>query len=509
MKSLSFQSKISLYFVLLLLIVQICTLFVIYWADEYFNHAMTILDFIAIAIIASTILLSGSLLILKKVLLKLKDREATLLFQSQHDPITKLPNRVYFLDFIQQKLESNEEQPFGLVTIGIDRFPQFNQALGYQIGDRLLNHVAGRLTSNLNQAQIIARLASNVFIALIPDLTQKNYSTLVEKILEIFSTPFSVYTVQIDLDVLLGFSFYPQDGHKAAPLIQKADLALYAARYSVDRCVHYQEEHDPHHHNKISLMSELREGLSQDEFQVFYQPKVDLKSNHITHVEALIRWFHPTRGDMSPDQFIPLAEETGHLKNLTLWLLEKSIIQAKIWQSESIALGISVNLSVKDLLNKKLPIYIASLLKEHGTNPSLITLEITESAFMREPQNAIIATHRLIQLGVKLSIDDYGTGYSSLNYLKELPLHELKLDKSFIQDMLSKQRTAHIVQSTIRLAHSLGMHVVAEGINDEHTVKMLRHFGCDQGQGFYFSQPLSLTELSKWLHTSPFGFSNS
>ncbi|MBS0286639.1 MAG: bifunctional diguanylate cyclase/phosphodiesterase [Proteobacteria bacterium] len=454
-------------------------------------------DCIAIFLIASSILLLGLLggfFFYKK-----------LLVQSTYDAVTELPNRINFFNALTQHLLKYPTMPFAIIAIGIDRFPQINQALGYQIGDRLLNHVAQRLKANLNEASMIGRLASNVFIVLAPEVTNQNFKKYYEKIMEIFSQPFSVYTVNIDLDVLIGFSFYPTDGNAAAPLIQKADLALYAARHSVDRFECYQENKDPHHRNKISLMSELREGLTQNEFQIFYQPKVNLNKGHITQVEALIRWFHPTRGEMSPDSFIPLAEETGHLKNLTLWLLENGIKQCRLWEEQKLSLGVSINLSVKDLLNKKLPIYIGSLIKEHKLDPTLLTLEITESAFMREPHVAIDATRKLIQLGVNLSIDDFGTGYSSLSYLKKLPVNELKLDKSFTQDIVHTERVAQIVQSTIRMAHTLGMTVVAEGVSDEKTVNLLKHFSCDLGQGYYFSQPLSIKDFEAWLATSPWG----
>ncbi len=407
MKALRFSKKAIMGYVLFVASVQIAFATALY----FFWHHISPLLLVISSLLTVTVLSLGAVLLFNKM-------SRLFLFQSQHDPVTQLPNRTFFFDYLNKKLQSNQIPSFGVVTIGIDRFPQINQALGYQIGDRLLNHVALRLKNNLTEAQVIARLASNVFIAIIPDLTQKNYVRLVEKILDDFSTPFSFYTVQIDIDVLIGLSFFPYHGTQAAPLIQKADLALYAARYSVDRYEYYQESKDSHHHSKISLMSELREGLGQNEFQVFYQPKVNLSQCKTSQAEALIRWLHPTKGEMSPDQFIPLAEETGHLKKLTFWLLEKSIIQLAIWKKDNISLGLSINLSVKDLLNKKLPIYIAGLIKEHQITPALLTLEITESAFMREPQNAIDATRKLMQLGVKLSIDDFGTGYSSLSYCK-------------------------------------------------------------------------------------------
>ncbi len=470
----------------------------------FFEHSKFTVPFV----ITLAILLSAIIALIIYFLMKTMGHK--LLFISQHDPITQLPNRAYFFDYLSKYLEKDDnELPFAIMTIGIDRFPQINQALGYQIGDRLLNHVAQRLEKELTQVQMLARLASNVFIVIVPEITPQNYQPLADKVMDIFSTPFSVYTVQIDIDVLIGFSFYPQDDISAAPLIQKADLALYAARYDVDRIDIYQQNKDPHHRNKISLMSELRDGINQNEFRVFYQPKVDLTKGHITQVETLIRWFHPRRGDMCPQDFIPLAEETGHLKNLTFWLLEKGIIQCRAWEQAGTPLGVSVNLSVKDLLNRKLPDYVAALIKEHQLTPSLLTLEITESAFMREPKSAITASGKLLHLGVNLSIDDFGTGFSSLSYLKQLPVNELKLDKSFIQDILHVERDAKIVESTINMGHTLGMHIVAEGVSDESTLNMLKDLKCDLGQGFYFAEPLPIEALTAWLSTSPWGFSKN
>lgn len=501
------QTKVSITYVFLLTIVQIGSLCAIYWLMTESKHPISIFSFSLIALFATLLLIIGSLAIFNQMLKTLQTNEQSLIFQSKHDPITNLPNRIYFFEYLTKRLSSvhKNPKPMALMTIGIDRFPQINQALGYQIGDRLLNHVAERLKTSISQAEFIGRLASNVFIILLPDITPDNYRKEAEAIFDIFSTPFSVYTVQIDLDILIGLSFFPQDGIEATQLIQRADLALYAARYSTERCEVYKKSKDPHHQNKLSLMSELREGLTQNEFYVFYQPKVHLIKGQVEQVEALIRWEHPIKGFLSPDQFIPLAEETGHIKKLTLWLLEQSIMQCSQWHKENIPLGISINLSVKDLLNKKLPSFVASLIKEHAVTPSWITLEITESAFMREPDLAIAATLKLKQLGVNLSIDDFGTGYSSLSYLKKLPVNELKIDKSFTQDIILSERVAQIVKSTIRLGQGIDMTIVAEGLQDENTLKMLKHFGCDLGQGYLFSQPLPLKEFTEWLKTSMWG----
>lgn len=436
---------------------------------------------------------------------KLQEQEEALRRQSTQDPTTMLANRVYFSEYLNQRLQLNALQSFAIIAIGIDRFPQINHALGHHIGERLLHHVASRLSSYLTQAELIARLNNNVFIALMPHINSNNYTQIAEEIIHLFETPFSVYTVNIDLDVLLGFSFFPKDGENAQALIQKADVALYVARFSTDRYSYYQTEKDPHHVNKISLMSELREGLTQNEFEVYYQPQINLQKGKIEQVESLIRWQHPTKGFMAPEQFIPLAEETGHIKKLTLWLLESTILQCHRWQQHGLNLKIAINLSVKDLMNKNLIPMVKELLLANPITPSLITFEITETAFIRDPEKVMKTIRKLKTLGVHISIDDFGTGYSSLNFLRKLPIDEIKIDKSFIQDIKHSMPDAQIVKSIIALSHNLDLSIVAEGIDDEETFKWLKAEGCDRGQGFFFSPPLSLQELMQWVNISAWG----
>lgn len=470
------------------------------------HHMLSIYHIFAYVLI--TVLSGGGMMyyLFHKMMEEIEAREKILLFQSRNDPVTNLPNRISFFEHLTKKLQDSESlAPMAIVTIVVDRFPQINHALGHRIGDRLLHHVAQRLIETLNNAQVLARLSSNVFIALLPNITPNNFLTEAERILALFESPFSVFTVAIDLDVLLGFSFFPNDGIEADTLVQKADVALYGARFSPLRYSVYSSEKDPHHFNKISLMSELREGLTQDEFEVYYQPKVNLDSGNIVQVEALVRWKHPIRGFMTPDQFIPMAEETGNIKKLTFWLIEKSIAQCSLWHKEGVTLDVAINLSVKDLLNEKLPNYINDLLKKYTVDPSWITFEITESAFMNDPENAMIAVKKIKELNVHFSLDDFGTGFSSLKYLKQLPIDELKIDKLFIEEITQSARVAQIVRSTIGLGHSINVKIVAEGLCKKEAYDMLKGFGCDLGQGYLFSKPLPLQELHEWLNTSSWG----
>jgi len=436
----------------------------------------------------------------------LSQRQSELITQSRHDPNTKLPNRLYFLEYVAQRLSHCDPQSqFAIVTISIGRFTQINHTLGHPIGQRLLHHVGARLSNSLRKVEMVGHLNSSVFVALFPNISPSNYTEIANKIMSLFEAPFSVYTVSIDLDALLGFSFYPQDGVDADILIQKADVALYAAKNTSERYAVYSAEKDPHHFTKLSLMSELREGLHQNEFQVYYQPKIDLKTDKISQVEALIRWIHPVKGFMTPALFIPMAEETGHIKRLTIWTVEQGIIQCAKWHKENIPLSVSLNLSVKDLLNRELYDCLTQITKDNHVDPKWITLEITESAFMHEPESAMAAFRKLRGFGFQFSIDDFGTGFSSLSYLKQMQVNELKVDQSFIKDITQHERVANLVKSAIELGHSLDMEVVAEGVEDIATYELLKEFNCDIGQGYLFSKPLSVKDLDEWMKSSEWG----
>lgn len=442
------------------------------------------------------------------MLAHIRKRENELIFQNSHDPTTELPNIASCKRYLEKRLASGTENAarFGLVSIGIERFPQIIHTLGRPVSDRLLHHIAARLTTTL-KSDFCCRLPGNIFLMVFTELSESTLETYAKQILTCFESPFSVYTVAIDVDALLGFSFCPKDGSDADGLLQKADVALYAAKQNPERYAVYDPAKDPRHFNKLSLMSELREGLSQNELEVYYQPKVSVQTGRIVQVEALARWNHPTKGFMSPGLFIPLAEETGHIKKLTLWLIEQSFEQCRLWHEQNLKIGVSLNLSVKDLLNNELIPYISNLLHNSPVEPKWFTLEITESAFMADPEHAMHAIRTLAGMGLQFSIDDFGTGYSSLSYLKKIPVHELKIDQSFIRDVTKDEKVGRLVDSTIHLGHSLDMIVVAEGIEDQAVYDQLKAYGCDIGQGYLFSKPLSSKDFLKWIHESPWGLS--
>jgi len=274
---------------------------------------------------------------------------------------------------------------------------------------------------------------------------------------------------------------------------------MYAAKRNKTGFTTYEQHYDTSQQEHLSLLSELRRAVERNELRLYYQPKVSLRSSHVSAVEALIRWEHPTRGLVSPAQFIPFAEHTGYIKLLTRWVLREAIRQCGEWLREGLALQVSVNISARDLMNRELPEHVAELLAEHDVTPGLLCLEITESGFMDDPGHAQKVLDRLAELGVKLSIDDYGTGYSSLSYIMKLPVQELKIDQSFISRMATDQEISTIVRSTIDLGHNLGLQVVAEGVEDLAVWNMLRTLGCDDAQGYFMSRPLDSRALAAWI----------
>lgn len=444
-------------------------------------------------------------LLLNNMVTKMSHRERELIHKTRYDTVTELPNKAFLIDQLNRLLNDPNCVPFATILVSIDRFSHINHALGHRVADRLLHHVGARIVSAFQDANFIGNLSGNSFVIIMTDTTVTDAEALADRIHDLFESPFSVYTVTIDLNAYVGFSFFPEDGDESDILIQRADVALYLAMYSADHYAIYEPQHDPHQFNKLSLMSELKEGLQNNELVVYYQPKIDLKTEKTIGVEALVRWVHPHKGFMSPALFIPLAEETGHIKKITAWLLKKTFEQSAAWQKKNIPLKISVNLSVKDILNKHLFNTISNLLQTYQINPQNIVFEITESAFIKDPNNAYDAIMRLKALGFTFAIDDFGTGYSSMSYLKQLPVNELKIDKTFIEEIIANDRDTQIVQSAIKLGHSLGLTVVAEGIEDEDTYELLHSLDCDIAQGFFMCKPLPIDEFENWLKTSQWG----
>lgn len=444
------------------------------------------------------------------------------------DQLTSLPNRALFGDRLNQLILSSKRrgEKFGVLLLDLDGFKEVNDTLGHYAGDLLLQHVGERLQRILRASSTlarvstedepyvpddqpgdvstVARLGGDEFAVLLPALKGTDGAISVAKrIAEALDAPMDVDGNNVIVTGTLGIAMYPEHGEDGATLLRRADIALYVSKSIHNAFSVYDSAYDRHSVNQLALKAELRSGIEQDQMILFYQPKLDMERGCIMGVEALIRWRHPDRGMIPPDQFIPLSEQRGLIGPLTDWVIRRALRQYKEWQSQGIILQIAVNLSSRVLYDLSLPNRVESSLREFELPSSALCLEVTEQATMQDPMRALEILNRLDAMGVSLSIDDFGTGYSSLGYLKNLPVDEIKIDKSFVMEMEKSDNDAKIVHATIDLAHNLGLRVVAEGVENELVLKMLRSLNCDYSQGYYLTRPLPPEELIEWIRKSP------
>ncbi len=420
------------------------------------------------------------------------------------DRLTGLPNRVQFRDAVLAAVQSGEtgtgSQRDGLavVMLDLDRFKHVNDVLGYASGDRLLQGVAQRLRSVGREGDTIARLGGDEFALLLPEADAAAAQAMAARVGAAFEAPLDLDDHTVDLSAGLGIALWPAHGPDADTLLSRAEVAMYAAKRRTAGAQVYDPSLDSASAQSLSLLSELRQAIEQQQLRLFLQPKVRVADGALCGAEALVRWQHPQRGLVPPLEFIPFAEQTGFIRQVTLWMFAE-VAQR---QSALAALGVarvSINLSTRDLHDVELPEKLDALLVKHGATASRLCLEITESAIMDDPERAEATLQRLAQRGFKLSIDDFGTGYSSLAYLKRLPVHELKIDKSFVMAMERDDSDAKIVRSTTDLAHTLGLSVVAEGVENASTLQRLHLLGCDEAQGYHLSRPLDVAAFEAWV----------
>jgi diguanylate cyclase (GGDEF)-like protein len=422
--------------------------------------------------------------------------------EAASDPLTGLPNRRLFNDRLEQALATarREGHPLTVMLIDLDRFKEINDALGHHFGDVLLRQVSTRLREALRESDTVARLGGDEFAILLPRGGDTGDSERVaEKIRAAIGAPLTLKDgLTLEVEASVGIARFPEHGREPHELLRCADVAMYVAKAARSGQVVYATDQDEGNIERLSLVAELRRALDQEELVVQYQPKVELTSGAVSGVEALVRWRHPERGLLGPDQFIPMAERTSLIKPLTLFVLERALTDCRGWQDEGIAMSVSVNLSANHLMDTDLPVDVAALVTASGLDPGRLELEITETALMFDPGRALEVLDGLSRLGVKLSIDDFGVGYSSLNYLKRLPVDVLKIDRSFVMNMEASGEDAMIVRSTIDLARNLGLRTVAEGVESTVTLESLRELGCDLAQGFVFSRPVPADALLEW-----------
>lgn len=419
-------------------------------------------------------------------------------YQLTHDRATGLPNR----DCLEQTLTKwiDSQQKLSVMLVDIARFSEINNILGHRKGDRLIVEFAQRLSSLIKSTDFIARLTGKSFVLILQDAEIKHIKKVVERVSHGMETPFNIEEEVVDTEIYIGVTHFPAHGDDSRTLLSRAETALDEARHNPQRYAVYDKRNDPYKPESLSLMGELRQGLKKDELFFEYQPKLDLASGLIVGAEALIRWNHPTRGTLLPNEFIELAERSGNIGDITLWGLAEAMQQIRTWQEKNMYVLVAVNLSVKDIQYHQFSEHVAELLEKYKIDPAFIQLEITETEMMAKPELSLKILQKLDTMGFKLVIDDYGVGYSSMAYIKKLPISEIKIDRSFVTDILSTPEDNIIVKSTIQMAHSLGLNITAEGAEDEQTLAHLKHAGCDYIQGYHVSKPLGLEQFETFFH---------
>ena len=425
--------------------------------------------------------------------------------QALHDALTELPNRLLLQDRLRQAIlaAQREHHPLALLITDLDRFKEINDTLGHHYGDLVLQQVAARLRSGLRESDTIARLGGDEFAVLLPMIeSEQDAINAARKLIAIMEKPIILEDQSFHIGISVGIALYPDHGKDGSTLMRHADVAMYVAKRSTSDYALYDSNEDQHSISRLAMVSELRHAIEYKQLVVFYQPKIDLREGRITGVEALVRWNHPQRGLLMPDDFIPLAEHTGLIRPLTFFVLDEALHQSYKWQKAGLHLRIAINLSARHLQDEQLASKIDSAMHQWNIASELLEFEITESAIMANPLRAMDTLTQLSNMGVSLSIDDFGTGYSSLIYLKQLPVDEIKIDKSFVIDMLENNEDMVIVRSTVDLAHNMGRRVVAEGVESVEVMDALIKLGCDMAQGYYISRPVTPSVLTGWLQKS-------
>ena len=451
-----------------------------------------------------------------------REAEERNIYLAMHDSRTGLPNRILLEDRIQKLIESDDSRSFTLISIYLERFHEINHTLGHHNGNVLLGKVAKRLThasSALQDSmvietfdgvdQCIAVLEGVNFGLLIDnrdifsqDDVNEKLTSIAKELLDKMEEPFEFQGMYLDIGANIGMATFPDHGSDAGILMQHAYIALEFAQRINDNYAMYSSEVDPYSARRLTLMGELRTAIDKDLLKMAFQPQIDVINGKLVGVEALLRWNHEELGFVPPDEFIPLAEQTGVIRPLTRWVLRTAIAQCSDFLKRDMAIRMGINLSARNLQEKGLTEYLIELVKELSVPPELIVLEITESAMMEDRDHATKVLNELDDMGFRISIDDYGTGYSSLAYIRQLPIKEIKIDRSFVMDMIEQKDDMMIVHTTVEMSHNLGLEVVAEGVENQEALDELKNMGCDVAQGYYLSRPVPVNDLLQWIDES-------
>jgi diguanylate cyclase (GGDEF)-like protein len=427
-------------------------------------------------------------------------REERIVHQAGHDGLTGLPNRSRAMAELDAAIAAAAAArgECSVLMLDIDRFKEINDTLGHGFGDQVLVEVAKRLRAATRADDLVARLGGDEFLVLLHEVGLDAAHLRAVELVSLLHEPLRLPSTMINLDLSVGVASYPLHGTDAQSLLRRVDIAMYEAKEQHAGVAVYEAGRDELHLRQVTLMADLRRSVERGELHVVFQPKVELATRTVRHAEALLRWTHPVFGPVRPDEFIPLAERSGFVRELSRFVLDHAIRQCRRWRDADLDLGVAVNLSAVDLMDVDLPDFVYACLRRHQLDPSHLILEVTESALMRDVAYAIRVLQRLRGGGVRIAIDDFGTGHSSLAQLRKLPVDELKIDKSFVLQLAQQQDDAMIVRATIDLGHHMGLRVIAEGVEDARSLALLSDFRCDMVQGYLFSPPLESNRFVQW-----------
>ncbi|HXG59236.1 MAG TPA: EAL domain-containing protein [Thermoanaerobaculia bacterium] len=428
--------------------------------------------------------------------------------QALHDALTALPNRTLLFQQLEKAVleTAGTRNHLALLLMDLDRFKEVNDTFGHHFGDMLLKEVAWRLRNQLRRSDTVARLGGDEFAVVLPEIHDANeVARIARNVLNALQQPFIVDDQVLEVGASIGIALYPTHGTDARTLLRRADVAMYAAKESQLGYSFHRDDRDDRSPEQLSLIVEMRTAVQRNEFELHYQPKLHLRSGLVTRVETLIRWNHPRKGQLSPTVFVPIAERTGLIRPITDWLLERVMQQCREWMDTGAPVHVAINISAKSLLEQTLPAKVQAALEKWRVDPRFLKIEITESSIMADPAHALAIMSMIQSMGVRLSVDDFGTGYSSLTHLRQLPIDEIKIDKSFVGGMATSEADAAIVRTVIHLAHDLGKQVCAEGVENAETWRMLRDMGCDLIQGYWVAHPMTAPDLMAWLVESGWG----
>jgi diguanylate cyclase (GGDEF)-like protein len=422
-------------------------------------------------------------------------------YQARHDGLTGLHNRsVLHTQFARWQAGAAGEAM--LFLLDLNRFKEINDTLGHHIGDDLLRQIGGRLRQGLGYRRaLVCRLGGDEFaVLMLGQAADAEHALEIGRdMLAAIRQPFLVNGVHLEISASIGASLYPEHGTDSHTLLRFADVAMYEAKHSGAGALVYNIDLDLHSPERLRVIVDLNSGIRERELLLRYQPKLDLRSGNVLGCEALVRWLHPREGELLPDRFLPLAEVGDTIHALTAYVIEEAVLQQREWLRQGIRLNVAINLSARNLVDDRVYQQLERLILQYELPPGSIELEITETALMHDPNRAIALLERIAALGVRLAIDDFGTGYSSLSYLRRLPINTLKIDRSFVQDLIAKPQDAVIVQSIITLGHNLDLTIVAEGVETFAVLDCLQAMGCDQIQGYFLSHPLTAGQIPDWL----------